>query len=372
MECSETGFLAALARITLISSVELAAPLRFFGSAGRLWRAPAAALLASGLKPASAGLLNRERRSLDPDRETALIYKEGLTALTWADPDYPRSLRELPGAPPIIFVRGSVAVLQTDRLIAVVGTRRLTTYGEAAAKLICRPLAAAGVGIVSGLALGIDAVAHAAALDGSGPTVAVLGSGVDRASVGPRSNFGLAERIVSAGGALVSEYPPGVEGQKHHFPLRNRIIAGLSRGTVVIEAALRSGALITAAAALEYGRDVFSVPGPITQPASAGSNDLIRQGATPVVSAAEILEYYGWKPAGTGRIALAELDPEQLLVCRTLAGGPLEAETLSGASGLDISRLTAALARLEIAGLVEKIGNQWSPRFDSPRQRRLI
>lgn len=372
MDSADTPFLAALARISQIPAPELGPPLRFFGSAERLWRAPLMALLAAGLKPASARLLVRERRRIEPDREMSFINKESVSVVTWADEDYPPRLRQVPGAPPILFFRGSPAAFLNDRLISVVGTRRVTNYGIAAARLICRPLAASGIGVVSGLALGVDAVAHETALEADGSTVAVLGSGVDRASIGPRSNAGLAERIISSGGAVISEYPPGVEGLKHHFPLRNRIIAGLSPGTVVIEAAARSGALITTAAALEYGRDVFAVPGPITQPTSAGVNDLLRQGATPLTSALELLDHYGWPAGPAAPDATPDLDPDERLVCRALADGPLPTEILAARTGLDINRLVAAAARLEISGIMEKIGDQWIRRFDSPRQRRLI
>ncbi len=372
MESSETPFLAALARISLIPAPELGTALKFFGSARRLWQAPSPALWSSGLKPSSIGLLVRERRQIDPDREMTIIYKEGVNTLTWLDEHYPPQLKPLPGAPPILFFRGSAAAFSRDKLVAVVGTRRVTNYGVAAAKLLCRSLAGAGVGIVSGLALGVDAIAHQATLDAGGLTVAVLGSGVDRASVGPRSNAALAEKIVDGGGALVSEYPPGMAGHKLHFPLRNRIIAGLSSGVIVVEAAVRSGALITAAAALEYGREVFAVPGPINQPTSGGANELLRQGAVPATSGNDILDHFSWHKAPRGPAELKNLDETQRSVCRELAGGPLGTEILAARTGLDISRLSTAIARLEISGAIEKIGDRWTPRFDSPRQRRLI
>lgn len=367
----EAAFLSALTRIKRLPAVELKKLLDDFGSARRIWRMPGGEMTAAGIKPTTARILAQERRSIDPDKEALLIYKEGLNVLVVGGPDYPPQLGQLPDAPPVIFVRGSVSVLKEARMLAVVGTRRLTAYGESAAKMICRPLASSGVVIVSGLALGIDAVAHASALDTRARTVAVLGSGVDRASVGPRSNSGLAERIVELGGALISEHPPGTEGQKHHFPLRNRIIAGLSRGVLVVEAAERSGALITAAAALEYDRDVFAIPGPITHPTAAGVNSLIGQGAVPVTSAATVLDHYGWPASIAG--AMPEIDPDQRAVCRALDdGGPLSVENLSARTGLGFSGIVTALTGLEIIGIVEKIGNRWTARFDSARQRRLL
>lgn len=367
----EAAFLSALTRIKRLPAVELKKLLEGFGSAQSIWRMPGGEMLAAGIKPATARMLAQERRLIDPSKEALLIYKEGLSVLAVGGPDYPPQLEQLPDAPPVIFVRGSVSALKEARMLAVVGTRRLTAYGESTAKMICRPLASSGVVIVSGLALGIDAVAHASALDTRARTVAVLGSGVDRASVGPRSNSGLAERIVALGGALISEYPPGTEGKKHHFPLRNRIIAGLSRGVLVVEAAERSGALITAAAALEYNRDVFAIPGPITYPTAAGVNSLIGQGAVPVTSAATVLDHYGWPAAIAGK--LPEIDPDQRTVCRALDdGGPLSIEDLSARTSLGFSDIVTALTGLEIIGIVEKIGNRWTARFDSARQRRLL
>ncbi len=271
------------------------------------------------------------------------------------DEGYPPLLREIADPPLALYVRGNAAALTHLLPIAVVGTRKMTSYGSAAVRIVAGPVAGAGAAIVSGLALGVDAAAHAAALDAGGVTVAVLAGGVDAASVGPRTNAGLAERIVASGGALVSERPPGATPSKMAFPRRNRIIAGISRGTVVIEAAARSGSLITAYLALESGRDVFAVPGPITSPASAGTNGLIRRGAVPATCADDVLSAYGIAADAPARQP-APRDERERAVLRALDRGPQTADSAALGAGLDIRETLAALASLVVAGRVADDG----------------
>ncbi len=277
---------------------------------------------------------------------------------------YPPQLAQLPDRPLVLFVRGSTEALLWPLTLAAVGTRAMTNYGRAAVGLLAGPLARAGFCLVSGLALGVDAAVHAAALDNKGLTVAVLGSGVDRDSIGPRSNLRLAERVVSAGGTLVSEYPPGIEGNKLRFPERNRIIAGLASGVLVIEAAEKSGALITVRAALEYGRDVFAVPGPITQATSAGTNDLLKQGATPVTSAQDVMFRYGigQEAKSAAKIPLPD-DPYQRAVVSILNESPAPMDIISLKSGLTSSQVAAALSALELAGLVGQADGSFFPQI---------
>ena len=208
------------------------------------------------------------------------------------EPGYPPLLRELHDPPPTLYVRGEVESLAAPG-VAVVGARSCSAYGAQVARALARDLAAAGLVVVSGLARGVDGEAHRGALESGGRTIAVLGCGIDRDY--PRSHAELARRIVSSG-VVVSEYPAGVEPAPWRFPARNRIIAGLSLATVVVEARERSGALITADFALELGRDVFAVPGEITSGLSAGTNDLLRQGAAPLSSVRDLLEALGVEP----------------------------------------------------------------------------
>ncbi len=208
------------------------------------------------------------------------------------DDEYPESLREIADPPAILYVRGSLDWDQQKEVVAVVGTRKPTSYGLQIATQLVEVIAKQCV-IVSGLAYGIDAAVHKAALRKEGVTVAILGSGLDDASIYPREHRKLAQEILRKGGALISEYPPLAEPLKHHFPERNRIIAGLSQKIVVVEAGERSGALITANLGLDYNREVLAVPGPVTSLMSMGPNQLIAEGAKPVLRPSDVVEIVG-------------------------------------------------------------------------------
>ena len=266
-------------------------------------------------------------------------------AIARHDPGYPPPLAELHDPPSRLFVRGEVDALSRPN-VAVVGARSCSAYGAQVARTLARELAAVGVVVVSGLARGVDGEAHRGALEGGGRTVAVLGCGIDRDY--PRSHAELARRIV-ASGAVVSEYPPGVEPAPWRFPARNRIIAGLSLATVVVEARERSGALITADFALELGRDVFAVPGEITSGLSAGTNDLLRQGAAPLTCVRDVLEGLGIEPEPTPRTASVSDAARSLL--GLLGDGAAAADELTRASGLSSAEVAAALVELELGGL---------------------
>jgi DNA processing protein len=260
---------------------------------------------------------------------------------------YPPLLAELHDPPAAIHVRGDTEIL-AEPAVAIVGARSCSSYGARVARELARELARAGVVVVSGLARGIDGEAHRGTLEGSGRTVAVLGCGIDRDY--PRSHSELARRIRERG-AVVSEYPPGVEPAPWRFPARNRIIAGLCAATVVVEARERSGALITADFALELGRDVFAVPGEITSALSAGTNDLLRQGAAPLLSAGDVLEALGLEPAVR---QLPPLSPAGSQVLRLLADGARGADDLARASGRTTAEVAAVLIELELAGVASE------------------
>ena len=261
-------------------------------------------------------------------------------------PGYPPLLAELHDPPARLFLRGRPAELLARPAVAIVGARSCSSYGAQVARGLARELAAVGVVVVSGLARGIDGEAHRGALAGGGITVAVLGCGIDRDY--PRSHAELARRIAEEG-LVVSEYPSGVEPAPWRFPARNRIIAGLARATVVVEARERSGALITADFALELGRDVFAVPGEITAALSAGTNDLLRQGAAPLLSADDILGALGLERAPPARAA--SLSQAAQAVSAVLRDGARAADELVRAVGLGSAEVAAALVELELAGL---------------------
>jgi DNA processing protein len=260
------------------------------------------------------------------------------------DSGYPPLLRAIHDPPPAINLRGAGPDEALSRpAVAIVGARACSAYGRSVARSLGRELAAAGLVVVSGMARGIDGEAHRGALEGGGVTVAVLGCGVDRDY--PAAHAELARRICEDG-LVVSEYEPGVEPAPWRFPARNRIIAGLSEATVVIEARERSGALITADFALEEGRDVFAVPGEITSALSAGTNALLRLGATPLTCAGDVLELFELAPAGREAAALGEA--AQALLAR-LGDGALTADELVRASGVEPAQASAALMELELA-----------------------
>jgi DNA processing protein len=262
--------------------------------------------------------------------------------------ELPESLRQIHDPPHVLFLRGvgEVEVL-TRPAVAIVGARACSPYGAQVARMLGRELAAAGLVVVSGLARGIDGEAHRGALDAGGVTVAVLGCGIDRDY--PAAHAELARRICERG-LVVAEYEPGVEPAPWRFPARNRIIAGLAAATVIVEARERSGALITADFALEDGREVFAVPGEITGTLSTGTNRLLRQGATPLTSADDVLELFGLVASQRPRPPTLAADATSAL--GRLADGAASADELARATGLEPGPLAAALAELELAGLV--------------------
>lgn len=264
------------------------------------------------------------------------------------DPAYPALLAAIHDPPSSLWLRGAAEPELLDELgVAVVGARSCSAYGRSVARSLSRELAAAGAVVLSGLARGIDGEAHRGALDAGGRTVAVLGCGIDRDY--PAAHAELARRIVASGGLVVSEYEPGVEPAPWRFPARNRIIAGLARLTVVVEARTRSGALITADMALEQGRDVMAVPGEITSALSGGTNGLLRQGAAPVTGVRDVLESLGLEIAEP---VAAPLDPAASSLLDALEAAPRTIDELTTLTGLEAGVVAAALTALELDGRV--------------------
>ncbi len=272
-----------------------------------------------------------------------------LRRLRRGDPAYPELLRRIPDPPLSLWLRGEAdAGLLARPAVAIVGARACSGYGRSVARMLASEAAAAGVVVVSGLARGIDGEAHRGTLAAGGSTVAVLGCGIDRDY--PAAHAELARSIVAAGGLVVSEYEPGVEPAPWRFPARNRIIAGLARATVVVEARERSGALITADFALEDGREVLAVPGEITSALSAGANALLRQGATPVTCAADVLEAVGVE-AKPSTPTIPDV-PGAAAVVEALARAASTPDELVRATSLPAGEVAAALVELELAGVI--------------------
>ena len=320
---------------------------------------------ACGANSAAAELPHLTRQA---ERYLAAGTAAGQRAVSIASPAYPPVLREIPDPPPVLWLRGQPEVLRAPRLVAVVGARAASRQGLEVAAALGAELAGAGVVVVSGLARGIDTAAHRAALDAGGTSVAVLGSGLDR--VYPREHARLADALAERG-AVVSECVPGTPPLAYHFPWRNRIISGLSAATVVVEASEKSGSLITAGAALEQGREVMAVPGAVSTGRHRGAHALLRDGATLVERAADVLTALGWAaPAGTGGPGGAPmLDPaaaaELGLDPRT---DEFTADDVSAATGWAVSEVCARLGALEIAGRITRIGGG---RFVGSRNRVL-
>ncbi|MGI9952002.1 DNA-processing protein DprA [Moorellaceae bacterium AZ2] len=330
-----------------------------FGSAEAAWGASEKELYRLTWLGEGAESLLDWRRNVRPAELWDNLGNLGVGVLLFSDPVYPQELKNIYNPPPVLYYLGSLDFLENLK-VAVVGTRRATPYGLKVAQALARELAEEGVCVVSGLAVGIDAAAHRGALKGKGKTIAVLGCGVD--IIYPRQNTLLFQQIAREG-LILSELPLGTPPERRHFPARNRIISGLSRGTVVVEAGERSGALITADFALEQGRDVFAVPGPITSLQSKGTLNLIKQGAKLVTGVQDILEEYFpdynrsalpglGEGEGEGGFKLSSTEEK---VLAALGEVPAAIEELVAALGLSAREINVALTFLELQGLVRRL-----------------
>ena len=326
----------------------------YFGSLEEAWNGHTGDLALAGLDGRSIDALLEVRRTRDLEAEYERVVAAGVRIISRDDPAYPALLRGIPASPPLLYVRGTLT--ENDRwALAVVGTRNCSNYGRDAARKLVSDLAAAGVTIVSGLALGIDAVAHEAALAAGGRTLAVLGSGVDQ--IYPATNRRLGEALLHQG-AIISEYPLGTIPVAANFPARNRIISGLALGVLVVEAGVRSGALITVEFALEQGRDVFAVPGSIFSPRSEGTHRLIRDGATIVTRAEDVLDALNLQNAVEQQAVAAAVPetPEEAALLRLIEAEPRHIDAITRDSALSLPEVSATLAMLELKGLVKQVG----------------
>lgn len=329
--------------------------LDYFGDAEKAWHAAPLDLARAGLDRKSLQSLLASRDRLDLDAELRRIRDAGVQVLTLQDEAYPRLLRQINLPPPVLYIKGSYTPAD-EWAVAVVGTRHAKTYGREVTRYLAADLTRNHLTIVSGLALGIDAEAHRAALDAGGRTIAVLGSGVD--IIYPYDNSALARDVV-ASGALISEYPLGTKPDRGNFPPRNRIISGLSLGTLVTQAGEGSGALITAYYALEQGREVFAVPGSVLDRGCSGTNRLIQQGeAKLVVHAADVLEELNLTMVSEQaqvRAVVPDNATEASLLLH-LSAEPVHVDELGRAVGLPIAQVSGALALMELKGLVRQTG----------------
>ena len=281
---------------------------------------------------------------------------EGIKTITEDSEAYPPLLREIRPVPKQLWVRGNIELLKHEPMLAVVGSRKASPYGKDLVRKLLTPAVDAGIPLVSGLAFGIDAAAHRLSVSCEQPTVAVLGSGVDDESMYPKVNIKLVHSIIEFGGAVISEYPPGTAPFLGHFPARNRIIAGLSAATFVVQAAQRSGSLITARLALEFGRDVWAVPGALNDPLAAGTNELIKNGAAAITSPNDILGLLGLEIPAAERPAPARLSEPQQKIYEAILSTPVHVDEIAAATALPTPIITAELLQLELAGVVANVG----------------
>lgn len=329
-----------------------------FGDFEKAWSANGQSLLCLGLSKEISARIIAERKKIDPDKEWEKLENENIKILLREDSDYPDALREIPQAPFALYIRGALPS-KIDVAISIVGSRKYTTYGKQSCEKIVTGLASYGVTVISGLALGIDAIAHKATLDAGGKTIAILGTGIDDKSIYPAQNFQLAKDIIKNNGALISEFAPGTPALPYHFPMRNRIISGLSKGVVIIEASEKSGSLITANLALEQNKDVFAVPGPIHSESSKGTNNLIKQGAKLTTSADDILEEIAPQILNDqtakiqGMMRLPDLSEEENNLLKIISNGEEELDQILKTANIPANRFNSILTMLEIKGIIK-------------------
>lgn len=326
----------------------------YFGSLEAAWKATTAELKQSGLDNGSIRAITGQRPKISLETEMEKLDRYGVKVITCHDPDYPPRLKEIYDYPPLLYIRGSL-LPEDEWCLAVVGTRRATVYGRQVTEEIVADLAQSKITIASGLAKGIDSVAHHSALAAGGRSLAIFACGLD--TVYPSENAELARRIMQQG-ALISEYPLGTRPRAENFPRRNRIMSGLSLGVLVVEAGETSGAMITAHLALEQNREVFAIPGSILSPVSRGANHLIQEGAKLVRDYRDILEELNLT-AVVHQIELKEFlppsDTESLLL-KHLGAEPTHIDAVCRSSGLPVSTVSSTLAMMELKGLIKQVG----------------
>ena len=337
-----------------IGAVRFKALLDAFGTAEAAWNASPKALQEAGLSRKIIESFQRVHKGVSLEHVWERIQSLGVNVLTWDDEGYPRHLKEIDQPPPVLYVRGSL-LPEDEWAVAIVGTRRVTSYGRQVAEEVATALAHSGVTIISGLARGVDSIAHQAAVNAGGRTLAVLGNGVDL--VYPPENRRLASQIMEQG-ALVSDYALSTPPDGINFPPRNRIISGLSLAVIIVEAGMTSGALITASFAAEQGRDVFAVPGNINAPQSQGTNRLIPDGAQPLLNSQDVLEALNLTMVTEHRAVRVALpsDPIESRLYKLLSQEPMHVDDIRAQTNMPIETVSATLAMMELKDMVRQVG----------------
>lgn len=351
-------YLIALSHFPKFGPTRLKKIKKHFPKFENAFKASVKELMQAGIKENIAHEFIAARININPDQLVEQLDKEKIKVISIDDKNYPKLLAEIYDPPQLFYYRGQLEK-QDEFALAVVGTRKYTNYGKQVTEKIVKDLSRTKLTIVSGLALGIDALAHQATLDTGGRTMAVLGSGLDKQSIYPSANRYLADKIIASGGAVISEFPLGTPPLRHHFPQRNRLISGLSLGALIIEAGEKSGALITAKHALEQNRDVFAVPGSVYSQVSIGTNQLIKLGAKTVTSASDIIEALNLAQVtdfiDNKKIMPESAEEEQVL--SYLTHEPIHVNDLIRLTKLETGIINSTLTIMEMKGMVKNLGN---------------
>jgi DNA processing protein len=348
------AFWVGFSKVAGIGPARLRLLLDYYGDIQAAWQANPGELRAIGLDRRSVENLVKVRSSLDLEAEVRALERLGVSVLTWESPAYPELLKTIADPPATLYIRGQLTPAD-EWALAVVGTRRATVYGKECTRLLVRGLVEAGITIISGMAYGIDTEAHQTALKSGGRTLAVLGCGVD--IFYPPENRKLGQAIIESG-ALISEYPLGTSPESGNFPRRNRIISGLSRGVLLVEGTIQSGARITTDYALEQGREVFAVPGSILHKSSSGPNYLIQNGAKLVTQVNDILEELNLTMVAHHAEARAIIPDNEIeaTLLQGLSTEPVHIDELGQATGLPAADIASTLTMMELKGMVRQVG----------------
>ncbi|MBU1164948.1 DNA-processing protein DprA [Patescibacteria group bacterium] len=355
MDTNELKYWIAFSQIPQVGAKRFKLLILYFENLNEAWEASSFQYIKSGLDKKTVEQIINSKQNIDPDFEMDLIQKHNVQVVTIKDKDYPKQLAQIYNPPALFYYKGNLKILDQPCL-SVVGTRKITSYGKRVTAEIVAELTKSDLTIVSGLAFGVDALAHQTTIDNDGKTAAVLGSGLD--SIYPINNTRLAYQIIEKGGCLISEYPIGMGALKHHFPVRNRIISGLSLGTLVTEAGFSSGALITTKFALDQNRQIFAVPGSIYNDSATGPNKLIKFGATPVLCADDILEALNIEKRHQHQKVKKIIpdSPQEKMIIDILSSEPITIDKIVKLTAMDIQKVNSTLTMMEMKGMVKNLG----------------
>ncbi len=353
---SDLPYYISLAASPGIGPVKFKILLKFAKSARVVWEEKEENLVKI-LGPKTADAFIKHRKNTDPQIYLDKIRSKNISLLTIEDKNYPKLLKEIADPPPVLYVRGEIDQQLCKKSVAVVGTRKMTSYGREVTEILVRDLVSAGFTIISGLARGVDSYSHRVTLGNGGKTIAVLGGGID--VIYPPENEALAKEIENGKGAVISEFPLGMSAVPGNFPARNRIISGLSLGVLVTEAGGDSGSLITAGLAGEQGREVFAIPGPIYSKFSAGPSTLIKQGAKLVTNVGDILEELNLD-VGSKMPNVREIEAdskEEQVIIDLMQNGPVHVDEIARESKLPAAKVGSTLSLMEIKGKIKPLGS---------------